>query len=293
MRTPTPTADVRIDAGFRAGDEVSSHYDPMIAKLIVRAEDRPTALQKLATALEEYEIAGLITNIEFLKTICRHPDFVAGDVETGFIPKHERELFAKREVPVEAYAQAAIGIVLSEFADTKAPVRASATGFTGTTIDRQLHFRSGEPGAAPFRVDVSQSADGTFGVRVGDTVLSHITATWDDPTRTLTSLLPAQRVTTRVIRDADKLMLFQHGTQFTLYQATPSWLEAALGISEAAHSVKAPMPCKILRVEVKEGQHVAKDEPLVVIESMKMETVIRSPQEGVVSRVVHQAGVSD
>jgi 3-methylcrotonyl-CoA carboxylase alpha subunit len=54
--------------------------------------------------------------------------------------------------------------------------------------------------------------------------------------------------------------------------------------------VLAPMPCKVLRVEVKEGQTVKRDQPLVVIESMKMETVIRSPVDGVVKRVVHGKG---
>jgi 3-methylcrotonyl-CoA carboxylase alpha subunit len=292
MRTPKPSADVRIDAGFRAGDEVSSFYDPMIAKLIVRAEDRATALQKLAAALEEYEIAGLSTNVEFLKTICRHPDFVSGDVETGFIPKHTDSLFAKREIPVEAYAQAAIGIVMSEHAEAEAKIRSGVNGFTGSSFNRQLKFRATEQGAPEINVSVSQNSTGTFGVQVGDTSLSNISAKWDSNTRILTSLLPSQRVETRLILDADKVMLFQHGTQFILHHVTPSWLEKALGIKDTTHSVLAPMPCKVLRVEVKEGDHVAKDQPLVVIESMKMETVIRSPQEGVVAKVVHQQGVS-
>jgi 3-methylcrotonyl-CoA carboxylase alpha subunit len=54
--------------------------------------------------------------------------------------------------------------------------------------------------------------------------------------------------------------------------------------------VRAPMPCKVLRVEVKAGDTVVKNQPLVVIESMKMETVIRSPADGKVSRIVHGAG---
>jgi 3-methylcrotonyl-CoA carboxylase alpha subunit len=68
-------------------------------------------------------------------------------------------------------------------------------------------------------------------------------------------------------------------------------MEKALGINEVTKSVLAPMPCKILRVEVEEGNIVKKDQPLVVIESMKMETVIRSPQDGVISKVVHKKGV--
>jgi 3-methylcrotonyl-CoA carboxylase alpha subunit len=71
----------------------------------------------------------------------------------------------------------------------------------------------------------------------------------------------------------------------------PSWLSKALGVSEKANSLLSPMPAKILRVLVKAGDTVSKDQPLLVIESMKMETVIRSPAEGVVvKRVPHDEG---
>ncbi|KAK5687869.1 hypothetical protein LTS12_028969, partial [Elasticomyces elasticus] len=67
-------------------------------------------------------------------------------------------------------------------------------------------------------------------------------------------------------------------------------MDKALGFKDVTNSVLAPMPCKILRVEVQAGDTVKQDQPLVVIESMKMETVIRSPQQGTISRVVHQQG---
>lgn len=92
---------MRIDAGFTQGDEVSSHYDPMIAKLIVRGNDRTSALQKMQVALESYEVAGPITNIEFLKRICKSLDFVAGAVETGYIEKHREELFSQLAIDPE------------------------------------------------------------------------------------------------------------------------------------------------------------------------------------------------
>ncbi|KAF2003965.1 hypothetical protein P154DRAFT_412791, partial [Amniculicola lignicola CBS 123094] len=118
LRTPKPTSTVRIDAGFVAGDEVSSHYDPMIAKLIVQGPTREEAIQKLRAALEEYEVAGPITNIEFLKKMCVSPDFIAGNVETGYIQKHHDELFTHEPPTPEIYAQAALGLALKEMAST-------------------------------------------------------------------------------------------------------------------------------------------------------------------------------
>jgi 3-methylcrotonyl-CoA carboxylase alpha subunit len=98
---PPPTSDsVRLETGFISGDEVQVrffrllrtrlkdgqvHYDPMIAKLVVHAEDRPAALRKLRHSLEQYHIAGLHTNIPFLLSLASHPSFEAGEVETGFI----------------------------------------------------------------------------------------------------------------------------------------------------------------------------------------------------------------
>ena len=95
LQTPPLSETVRIDAGFVAGDEVSAHYDPMIAKLIDSGATRDIAIQKLRSALQQYEIAGVITNVDFLRKVCSNEAFMAGDLETGFIDKHKNQLFAE------------------------------------------------------------------------------------------------------------------------------------------------------------------------------------------------------
>ncbi|CDW95162.1 hypothetical protein [Sporisorium scitamineum] len=86
-------AVVRVDTGFVSGDEISVHYDPMIAKLIVKGRDRTEALRIMANALNQYQVVGPMTNIQFLKDLVRHPKFVQGEVETGFIGKFGKDLF--------------------------------------------------------------------------------------------------------------------------------------------------------------------------------------------------------
>ncbi|GME64502.1 Biotin/lipoyl attachment [Neofusicoccum parvum] len=299
LRIPQTSATVRVDAGFVEGDEVSSHYDPMIAKLIVQGPTRAAALQKLRMALEEYEIAGPITNIEFLKRICVSPAFVAGDVETGYIQKHHTELFAKHPTPPEALAQAAIGTILQE---TQARPTAPATtlGFGDGFQAREVHLVEIDPSAAttgsttgaPTAVSVRLTAPNTFSVAVGDTTFGPVTASLDPAEATLTSWFPHTRLSTRLVRAGDELTLFQQGRRFRLRLAAPAWVARAVGAGAggAKSSVVAPMPCKVLRVEVREGDAVAAGQALVVIESMKMETVIRSPLDGVVRRVVHGQG---
>ncbi|KAL2353062.1 carbamoyl-phosphate synthase L chain, ATP binding domain-containing protein [Cryomyces antarcticus] len=297
LRTPPITGTVRIDAGFVAGDEVSSYYDPMIAKLIVQGPTRQAALQKMSAALEAYEIAGPITNIEFLKKLCVSPAFVAGKLETGYIDKHRDELFTREVTKPEVLAQAALGLHLQELSNLQTiPV----SGFTNITVDfgdgyqeRAYHFAEaaldGKSESVASTIKVRQTSPGTFDISVGDVDYFNVTSTRDSAS-SIRSFLPHTRLDTTFVRDEDKITLFQHGKQYRLQLAVPKWAEKALGIKDVTNSVLAPMPCKVLRVDVEEGQEVKKDQALVVIESMKMETVIRSPHDGKIAKVVHKAG---
>ncbi|MBE0566753.1 MAG: acetyl-CoA carboxylase biotin carboxylase subunit, partial [Krumholzibacteria bacterium] len=76
---------VRIDTGVRAGDEISMHYDPLIAKLSVHAADRPAAIARARAALRGYAVLGVATNVEYLDAILADPAFAAGDLHTGFL----------------------------------------------------------------------------------------------------------------------------------------------------------------------------------------------------------------
>ena len=89
---PRRRRTLRVDSGVREGDAVSVHYDPMIAKLVAWGEDRAAALRRLAAALTQYRIAGLATNRDFLVRVLRHPAFIAGDFDTGFIERHRADL---------------------------------------------------------------------------------------------------------------------------------------------------------------------------------------------------------
>lgn len=300
LRTPTPTSTVRIDAGFVAGDEVSSHYDPMIAKLIVRGPTRQAALHKMRAALEDYEVAGPITNIEFLKRICVSPAFIAGDVETGYIEKYRSELFARDALKAEIYAQAAVGILLQESRTAQGhPLSlplASIIGFGAGYQDREFHLvelpADGKSNSNATTVRIRQMAPQKFNILIDDIEFEDVTSSLN-VSNTITSFYPHIRLETTLIRDEDRLTLFQQGKQYKLQLVLPKWAEKALSIKDVTNSVLAPMPCKVLRVEVAEGDKVKKDQPLVVIESMKMETVIRSPHDGTIAKIVHGKGVSN
>lgn len=85
LSTPAPSASVRIEEGFLQGSKIEVYYDPLISKLIAHGRDRAEALRVLRKALEEYQVVGVSTNIEFLRTLAGNDQFISGEVETGFI----------------------------------------------------------------------------------------------------------------------------------------------------------------------------------------------------------------
>jgi acetyl-CoA carboxylase biotin carboxylase subunit len=79
---------IRIDSGVRQGDEVSMHYDPMIAKLALQAGTRDDCIERALAALRDYAVLGVTTNVAYLLSILDHPAFRAGETHTGFLPEH-------------------------------------------------------------------------------------------------------------------------------------------------------------------------------------------------------------
>ncbi|WCJ21581.1 Methylcrotonoyl-CoA carboxylase subunit alpha mitochondrial [Euphorbia peplus] len=96
------SSTVRVETGVEAGDIVSMHYDPMIAKLVVWGENRAAALVKLKHCLSQFQVAGVPTNINFLQKLANNKSFEDGDVETHFIDNHKDDLFMDPENSISA-----------------------------------------------------------------------------------------------------------------------------------------------------------------------------------------------
>ena len=91
---PPPEGDgIRLDTGFAEGDRITPYYDPMIAKLVAHGSDRDSAIERMLTALGEFRIEGIVTNIDFLRRVVAHDAFRAGNTHTGFVDEHRSLLF--------------------------------------------------------------------------------------------------------------------------------------------------------------------------------------------------------
>jgi acetyl-CoA carboxylase biotin carboxylase subunit len=131
MRLPCGPG-IRLDEGFEAGDEVPIYYDPMIAKLIVHADDRATAIARMARALAEYEVKGIRTNLAFLHSVILHPGFGRGGYDTGFLDQYASEILAPLVPSQDDKARALVVAAVRAFEKSKQASPAAGSSQNGT-----------------------------------------------------------------------------------------------------------------------------------------------------------------
>jgi acetyl-CoA carboxylase biotin carboxylase subunit len=243
---------VRVDTGVRQGDTVTPFYDPMIAKVIAHDTTREGAAAKLAAALEETEIAGLQSNNAFLIRALSHPDFVRGEVDTGFIECHLAELSPSAVTPPRCL-QAAAQFILSELAPA------------GSSDPWSAHdgFRLG----ARTRPTIEFVVDGKrMPVEVTDAYSPE-----------------------KVLRLASgEIAVMDRGETFVVNPYDP--FAAADAAGTVTDRIVTPMPGKIVQLLVKPGDEVKRGQPLAVLEAMKMEHTLSAPADDVVESVNVSAG---
>lgn len=250
-------SDVRIETGVREGDEVSPFYDPMIAKIIVKASDRSTAIRQLATACAAVECDPVRTNSWFLARLVSEPDFACGNVTTGFIADNGEGLTTAPEPSATLLQLAADAIVLS----------APGVGYRGNPAFEVL------TGLRGFRLNASSQAE----VRVevdGDMRTAALTLSQDE-------LLDASWERPTVLIDDDAVVTaFEGGAAFQIRQART---DGAGGGGASDGAIMSPMPGKVIAVEVAAGDVVVAGQKLLTLEAMKMEHSLTAPFDGVVA----------
>ena len=288
-RMPAQSAQVRVDTGFRAGDEVSPYYDPMLGKLIVWAEDRERACTGLLSALRDCEVAGVATNIAFLERVVSHPAFATAQLDTGLIDKHRDALFAAPgPAPARALIAAAIAehraIVRSQRAASEQSRDASSpwNANDGWWPNREpfgmtLRFADGD---VEHDVGIVRRSASTLNVRIaGD---DHVVQIRDDEGR-LRIDAGDGAFDASVVTLGEERQVFAAGARRKLRFVDPL---AHAGEEEVhAGHLMAPMSGSIVAVFVKAGDKVEKGAPLCVLEAMKMEHPIVAPAAGIVVAV--------
>ncbi|MDT8442923.1 MAG: acetyl/propionyl/methylcrotonyl-CoA carboxylase subunit alpha [Desulfuromonadales bacterium] len=298
LRTPAENANVRIDTGVRQGDEVSMHYDPMIAKLIVWDTNRDAALRRLRQALSELQVVGVTTNIALLSAIAAHSAFAEADLHTGFITEHGDELFVDTApVSDKVLALACLDVLLRRGEEARRDALASSDPCSPWNLTNGWQLNSDNfhelifiDGEARLQVIAHYRPDGyLLDLPGGPQLVRGERHAGGD----LCADLGGARSKATVVRHGADLTIMSHGFSHRLTLHDPHALCGEL--DEAGGKLTAPMPGKVIAVMVKVGDEVKKGRPLVILEAMKMEHTIVAPVDGIVSQVNFKVGeqVSD
>ncbi|WP_299612101.1 acetyl/propionyl/methylcrotonyl-CoA carboxylase subunit alpha [uncultured Tateyamaria sp.] len=260
----------RADSGVRAGDEISPHYDPMIAKVIVHGPTRAIALKRLSQALAGTQVGGTVTNLAFLGALAGHDGFAAGEVDTGLIARDIDALTTSPDIEARHAVAAAMAV---------SGLNASGpdTGFTlWDPLRRSVHLARGDdPMACHVEVEGADrmrwTVDGT------DVLAERQQGRWIIDGQTAPDVHVASAVAT--VFDA-------YGISFRVIDL----LDVAASAAGDGNVVEAPMPGLVKAVFASQGAAVTKGDRLAILEAMKMEHVLLAARDGTVAEVLADEG---
>jgi 3-methylcrotonyl-CoA carboxylase alpha subunit len=241
---------IRIDTGVEEGDRISPYYDPMIAKLIASGGSRDEAIDRLLDTLEQVEVWPVKTNAGFLARAAADPDFRAGEVDTAFIPA-KIESLVPDPAPSEGVWNLAANAMLAADFETRGPSGsdpwAALQGFRANAEpDLSVALRHGAESRV-VRADGDEDIEGVA------------TAT------------------------GDKILVFSAGQAFAF--SLPGAGGGAGGGAASDGTMLSPMPGRVISVEVRQGDAVAKGQKLLTLEAMKMEHSLVAPFDGIVAEL--------
>ncbi|GAA6138145.1 acetyl/propionyl/methylcrotonyl-CoA carboxylase subunit alpha [Arenicella sp. 4NH20-0111] len=310
LRTPTLTEYVRIDTGVEEGDEVSPFYDPMIAKLITWDNTREAALARTAKALREYQIDGVVTNLEFLYDLATSNAFRSADLDTGFIEKHHDELFRKQHIDqARVLSQAALFLTLRQAeltSEQHANNSAYDLSFASDPWRSNDGWRLNQRNELRYNIKLmSHTSDSTktldhhaltLIVKDNDYVIHvdgengpiKITAQAELMDQELTTILDGHRSRVTVSENTETFTVFgEHGSQRFAIVAPDLGDEQT---DQAQTGFAAPMNGTVIDVLVKTHDKVKEGQALIIMEAMKMQHTMTAPSDGHVSELYCETG---
>ncbi len=237
---------LREDLGIAAGDAITPFYDPMIGKVIGWGRDRDMAIEQLTGALEDAIVYPVATNIGLLVRALRHPAFVAGDVDTGFIDRHLTDILPGALPHPEALTHAGEAMVAESMSLENRGALRPMLGFRMNAAPQHRFW--GQCDGQPFTALLDAEDNTTYHADLCK--LSATDVIVSDQGQTSLVTLAYRRVGTDGAHDGDIL---------------------------------SPMPGRVIAVDVAEGQTVTKGQKLLTLEAMKMEHSLTAPFDGMVA----------
>ena len=293
LRTPVESAHVRVDSGVIEGDQVSVFYDPMIAKLIVWDEDRERAIDRLTSALRDYRIAGLTTNIDYLYRIADSAPFRAADLDTRFIERHNQLLADTPRTQLTGDQQLAIVAAL-----VAEPTVVAASGDADCSPwrcsgDWRLNYRHRRHtavalGGSDYCVTTELADGAVLWQAEGDGQRFSGTLSCQRNGDQLQLVSDGRRTTVSVYQDGLLLTVFTAAGSFAARLVAPDIGDT--NSTDTGGGLLAPMNGTVVAQLVEPGAAVEAGTTLMVMEAMKMEHAIKAPSAGQVAEFYFSPG---
>lgn len=291
-------SSIRIDSGVEQGGEISIHYDPLIAKLVVHADSRKQAIRTMQTALAQSGVLGVETNLGFLQSILQHPYFDAGKMDTLFVESNLESLLEENQDSVDWVCWGtAIACLLKDYAESETKAQESMEPCS--PWNSLNNWRTGFP--EPHRVQLrNQQGTETEVMIIKENNSFRILNETEGILVTVSrhgDLLDLSWNSSGLEEYGHHLLVLSHESQLlavhedgrTLFtRLDPLTYEQSEDVSD--FRLSAPMPGNVIRVLVKAGDEVSSGQPLLVLEAMKMEHTIVAPANGIVEEVLFQPG---
>ncbi len=292
---------VRIDAGAAEGDEITRYYDPMISKLIATGATRDDAIKSMRRALDEFEVRGVATNLEFLSAILAHPRFEAADLDTGFIAQE----FGDRFLPMTG-AYPDVGVLVAVAATMSRILAARRTNLQprlrdGTSVGVQSHPPIYDDGwvvvlnGAHHAVRVAVAEDG-FEVRTAQHTYL-VRTDWTPSQSLFQARIDGADIAVQCERSGDTITLRHAGFRAVARVLTPRAADMLSRMPEKTNArqlklLVSPMPGLVKSIAVAVGAEVRLGDPLIAVEAMKMENQLTAEADGTVKAILVKAGQS-
>jgi propionyl-CoA carboxylase alpha chain len=251
-------------------------YDPMLAKVIAHGPTRDEAADKLARALHEAKIHGPVTNRDLLVRILDHPEFRTGQIDTHFLERHDPADLGRPLVGEEGEHLSAVAVALADQAHERSRRRVL------TSIPSGWRNRP-----EPFQERSYRGEHGEYAIRyslVGDPQIEGL-----GPVELTTVGPHVVELVHNGLEERFEIARYDD-VRHVDSDLGPVRLEVIprfpiSSLNESPGSLHAPMPGRVVRVEIEPGQEVGAGQVLLVLEAMKMEHTIRAPHGGTVLEV--------
>ena len=276
---PDLTTGARFEAGIETGSIISPEFDPMIAKVIVKARDRQEAARRLARVLEKTRLQGITNNRDFLISTLQSPEFIAGDTTTDFIERVNPSR-SQQMAPMDIH-HSAIAAVIAAQAQRRAQARVLETLPSGWRNSKmppeRVTFRQGED---EFIVAYRTQRNGNFKVSIGSD--DYVVAVFLVDDHNVDLEIDGRRVSASITQAGDNWLVHAARGGIEL-QELPRFPDSKQ--VDFTGGLVAPMPGNVTTTHVEEGAAVEEGQLLLILEAMKMEHRITAPVSGIVKQM--------